>query len=51
MNKDTMYMIHWQQKYPEWEQLVDNYYDMLLEYSDFKEANEIIERIKNGNNR
>ena len=44
-------MIRWQQKYPEWEELVDKYYDMLLEYSDMKEAKQVIEGIKNGINR
>jgi hypothetical protein len=51
MNKETLYMVRWQQKYPEWLEVVDKHYEMLLEYSDMKEAKEVIERIKNGNNR
>lgn len=51
MNKETLYMVRWQQKYPEWQELVDKHYDMLLEFSDMKEAKEVIERIKNGNTR
>lgn len=49
MNKETLYMVQWQQKYPEWQDFVDKHYDMLLEYSDMKEAKQVIERIKNGN--
>ena len=51
MNKETLYMVRWQQKYPEWQEFVDKHYEMLLECSDMKEAKEVIERIKNGNNR
>jgi len=42
------YMIRWQQQYPEWQDLVEKHYEMLLELSDFKEANEVIQKAKNG---
>jgi len=40
------YKIVWSQPYPEWEQMVDNYMDMILEASEYKEAKELIESIK-----
>ena len=40
------YKIKWTQSYPEWEQMVDAYMDMILEASELKEANEVITRIK-----
>lgn len=51
MSKDILYMVRWQQKYPEWQDHVDKHYDTLLECSEMKEAKEVIERIKNGNTR
>lgn len=40
------YKISWTQPYPEWEQMVDAYMDMILEASELKEAKEVIARIK-----
>jgi hypothetical protein len=51
MNRKTLYTIGWKQEYLEWQEVVDKHYAMLLECSDMKEAKEVIERIKNGNNR
>ena len=51
MNDNELYRISWRQNYPEFQEAIDNAMDVLLELSKYKEANKIIERIKNGNNR
>ena len=40
------YKINWKQSYPEWERMVDTYMDIMLEASEYKEANELINKIK-----
>ena len=40
------YKISWNQSYPEWEQMVDAYMDMILEASELKEAIDVIAYIK-----
>jgi protein-arginine kinase activator protein McsA len=40
------YTINWKQSYPEWEQMVDTYMDMMLEASEYEEANQVIDYIK-----
>ena len=44
--KQEFYTISWTQCYPEWRDTVDNITESMLEYSKFKEANELIEKIK-----
>ncbi len=44
--KQELYTISWTQGYPEWQESVDNITESMLEYSKFKEANELIEKIK-----
>jgi len=46
MNNKVLYTIKWTQNYPEWERMVDNYTDMILKESQYKEANELIDKIK-----
>jgi len=46
MNKETLYTISWSQSYPELEEMIEVYREYLVEHSEYKEANELIERIK-----
>jgi hypothetical protein len=46
MNKETLYTISWTQSYPELEKLIEKQTEYLVEHSEYKEANELIERIK-----
>lgn len=41
-----LYTITWKQDYPEFQDAIDNAMDILLELSEYKEANEVINRIK-----
>jgi hypothetical protein len=45
----TQYRINWKQEYHNWYSFVDTITEAMLESSDMAEANELIERIKNGN--
>lgn len=49
MNTITTYSFKWKQPYLAWETFATNNIESLLNISDFKEANELIKRIKNGN--
>lgn len=40
------YSIKWKQVYHNWNIMVDDNIETVLQYSDFKEANQVIERIK-----
>lgn len=40
------YSIKWKQVYHNWHITVDDNIETVLQYSDFKEANQVIERIK-----
>ena len=40
------YKISWTQSYPEWEQMINAYTDMILESSEYEEANKVIDYIK-----
>lgn len=40
------FKISWKQTYPNWHSVVDANIETVLQYSDFKEANQVIERIK-----
>ncbi len=44
-DKNELYRITWRQNYPEFQEAIDNAMDILLELSEYKEANEVIERI------
>lgn len=46
MNKETLYTIRWTQTYPELEKLIEQQQEYLVELSEYKEAKELIERIK-----
>jgi hypothetical protein len=46
MNKETLYKISWTQSYPELEEQIAQLHEYLIEQSEYKEANEVIERIK-----
>jgi hypothetical protein len=41
------YTINWQQEYLNWGEFVDTMNECMLEYSDMKDAKDLIERIKN----
>lgn len=45
-DKEEWYRLTWRQDYPEYQEAVDNYMDYLLESSEYKEANEVITKIK-----
>lgn len=45
-NKQELYRITWRQNYPEFQEAVDNAMDILLELSEYKEANEVIAKVK-----
>lgn len=48
MNPEKItYTIQWKQEYTEWEKVVEENTEVLLDWSEYKEANEVIERIKN----
>ncbi len=44
-DKQELYRITWRQNYPEFQEAIDNAMDILLELSEYKEANEVINRI------
>ncbi len=44
-DKQELYRITWRQDYPEFQEAIDNAMDILLELSEYKEANEVINRI------
>ena len=44
--KYVTYTFKWSQPYTEWKEWVDNKVEESVKVSDFKEANELIERIK-----
>lgn len=46
MNKETLYTIRWTQTYPELEEQIAQLQEYLVEVSEYKEANQVIERIK-----
>ena len=46
MNKETLYTIRWTQTYPELKEQIAQLHEYLVEVSEYKEANEVIERIK-----
>ena len=43
---EELYRITWRQDYPEFQEMIDREMNNLLELSNFKEANEVIARIK-----
>ena len=44
--KEVLYTITWKQEYPNWGQSIDDFTESILECSMYKEANELINRIK-----
>lgn len=44
--KQELYTITWKQDYPNWGVSLDEVDELMLEFSDLKEANEVINRIK-----
>jgi hypothetical protein len=44
--KQDLYTVFWTQDYPNWQETIDEVSELMLEYSDMKEANELINRIK-----
>jgi hypothetical protein len=40
------YTAYWTQDYPQWQETLDELDELMLEYSDMKEATELINRIK-----
>jgi hypothetical protein len=49
-DKEDLYRITWRQDYPEFQEAIDAYMDMLLESSCYVEANEVIAKIKSNLN-
>jgi hypothetical protein len=49
-DKEDLYRITWRQDYPEFQEAIDTYMDMLLESSCYVEANEVIAKIKSNLN-
>ena len=45
-DKEFHYQIHWSQDYPELQEIIDREMNNLLESSGYKEANEVIAKIK-----
>ena len=45
MNKETLYTIRWTQSYPELEEHLAQLREYLVESSEYKEANELIEKV------
>lgn len=41
-----LYSINWQQEYPDFQEVIDREMNYMLEQSGYKEANEVINRIK-----
>jgi len=46
MNGKELYTIKWSQNYPGWEDYAVKLLELTLEFSDFAEANSVINRIK-----
>lgn len=46
-NKKELYTIVWTQTYDELKEIIDQEMDKILAESEYKEANEVIKRIKN----
>ncbi len=46
-DREFMYVFNWSQDYPELQDAIDKQMDVLLEISDYKEANDVINLIKN----
>ena len=44
-DENELYRITWRQDYPEFQEAIDTYMDMLLESSGYVEANEVIAKI------
>ena len=47
--ENEFFRINWKQDYPGWQEAIDKAMDEMLELTQYKEAKEVIERIKNGN--
>lgn len=45
---EFMYQISWSQEYPDLQDMIDREMNLILEQSGYKEANEVINRIKKG---
>ena len=45
-DKEFMYTVNWTQEYPELQEIIDREMNNLLELSNYKEANEVINIIK-----
>jgi hypothetical protein len=45
-DKNELYRITWRQNYPEYQEAIDLAMDQLLEASGYKEALEVIEKVK-----
>lgn len=50
-DKEFRYVIAWSQDYPELQELIDREMNHMLQLSNFKEANEVISKIKSGLNK
>ena len=48
MNKNSkeLYTVYWTQDYPQWQETLDELDEIMLESSEYKEAIELINRIK-----
>lgn len=44
--KEFGFVIKWTQEYPEFQEMIDREMNRMLELSNFKEANEVINKIK-----
>lgn len=44
--KQELYTVFWTQNYPNWQETLDEVDELMLESSKYKEANELINRIK-----
>lgn len=45
-DKEFMYIMNWTQDYPELQEIIDREMNNMLELSNYKEANEVINMIK-----
>jgi hypothetical protein len=45
-DKEYNFVVKWTQDYPEFQEMIDREMNRMLELSNFKEANEVIARIK-----
>jgi len=45
-DKEFLYIMNWTQDYPELQEVIDREMNNMLELSNYKEANEVINRIK-----